>query len=524
VGVRAIIAICFVILIAVPLLFRPAPDARSSQDRDAAELIIITPHNEQIRFEFSRAFNAWHQQQYHQPVNVIWNVPGGTSEIRRMLEAQYSSAILSGATPGGNADLVFGGGSFEHSRLKKGVRIVSSDGSERYEPISAPVDFSTQCLGEMYGENHIGDDPLYDKDRFWFGLALSGFGIVFNRDSLASLGLQAPSRWDDLCDPRLINNVALVNPGQSGSITTAFEAILKRNGWEKGWCILHRAGANARYFSGSSLKPPIDVSQGNAAMGVCIDFFGRYESQVVQNMAGENRVGYIDPIGGSILDSDPISMLRGAPHPVLAKHFIEFCLSDRGQALWQFPRRGSDASPQDELGPLQFELRRLPIRRSMYERYADRMIDKVNPFDLVQPVEHPSPEYRDFIAPLFAAMVMDTHAQARQAWETICAQPEFSSSNGMLAADDVKDSRLRRMLELWELMPRVQGPDHQLLSLSDERVLGAIRAGWLKGGWASANLWPGQANPADVLRRDFADFFRQNYREIVDLGQQRHTE
>jgi ABC-type Fe3+ transport system substrate-binding protein len=175
-----------------------------------------------------------------------------------------------------------------------------------------------------------------------------------------------------------------VNPSQSGSITTAFEAILKRYGWIEGWRILRRMGANARYCSAASLKPPIDVSQGNAAVGVCIDFLGRFQAQALREAGDPDRLGSIDPRGGTTIDADPISMLRNAPHPETAKRFIEFCLTDEGQALWQFPRR--IANNTDRLGPERYELRRMPVRRAMYEKYADRFVDRVNPFEMVTPI------------------------------------------------------------------------------------------------------------------------------------------
>ena len=507
--VRIVIVACFVLLLAVPLLFRPEESSVTSS-ADALPVIIITPHNEQIRYEFGRAFNAWHQRRYGRPVNVLWSVPGGTSEIRKMLEAQFTAALDAGQQPGGNADLIFGGGSFEFGRFKKGVHVKTPDGAERDEPISAPVDFSDEWLKQTYGENRIGDDPLYDKDKYWFGLALSGFGIVYNRDVLRTIGVDDPKRWDDLCNPRLQGWVALVNPGQSGSVTTAFDAILKRNGWEQGWRILRRAGANSRYFSASALKPPIDVTHGDAAMGVCIDFFGRYQEQAMTEAGDPDRVGYIDPVGGSTIDVDPIAMLRNAPHPETARRFIEFCLSDEGQALWQFRKRTD--STDSELGPEKFELRRLPAVRSMYEKHMSQFIDQVNPFEMMTPVEHPNPNYRDFIAPLFAAMVMDNHRELKQAWKAITSHPAYGTNTS--------DPQLRKMLELFDAMPQIDGPDGEHYSLQDESALATLRDGWLRGQWKDQSLWNPQDAPVDVLRRRLGAFFRDNYRRIVQLADQ----
>ena len=172
---RIIVFGLFILVLAAPFLFRPAVDP---PPQDARRLIIITPHNEQIRTEFAAAFNLWHQEMHGEAVNVIYNVPGGTSEIRKMLESQFEAALERGIEPGGAADLVFGGGSYEHTVLKRGVD-VDVNGEVKNVSITVPVEFDSAWLRAIYGENDVGGTPLYDPELYWFGTALSGFGIVY---------------------------------------------------------------------------------------------------------------------------------------------------------------------------------------------------------------------------------------------------------------------------------------------------------------------------------------------------------
>ncbi|MCA9294975.1 MAG: extracellular solute-binding protein, partial [Phycisphaerales bacterium] len=457
-------------------------------------------------------------EHFGQRVNVVYNVPGGTSEIRKLLQAQYTADLQRGDTLGGDADLVFGGGSYEHDVLSKGVT-VNVEGTPTTVSISAPVDFDDAWLRDIYGDNIIGDITLYDPKHHWFGLALSGFGIVYNRDVLKDLGVDEPETWVSLCDPHLRGWIALVNPGQSGSVTTAFEAILKQKGWDEGWAILRRMGANARYFSASSLKPPTDVSQGDAAMGVSIDFYGRFQAQAVLASVGDDRVGYVDPPGVSTIDPDPISMLRGAPNPVLARRFIEFCLSDEGQALWQFRTAKDGQAQPDGMGPEQFELRRLPIRRSMYgnARYLERFVDNVNPFDLAAPMRYPDRNFRAFIPVLFASMTMESHEALRAAWTAIVEHEAYpADAKGLVRADDVDDPVLHRMLEAFDAFPTIRTPEGEQWSLGDVERLGDIKAGWLRGGWRGKGLWPAAASPEDILRKEFGVFYRAQYERIAE--------
>lgn len=498
-------------LIGVPLLMQPGT---ADAGAGAEQLIIITPHNEQIRHEFELAFESWHLREHGAAVNVVWSVPGGTSEIRKMLIAQWESALEAGEPVGGNADLVFGGGSYEHELLKREVTVTVA-GEERSASISAPIELDRAWLEETYGDNRVGDLPIYDEDRHWFGTALSGFGIVYNRDVLARLGLADPTAWHDLCDPALRGWLALVNPGQSGSVTTAFDAILQRRGWAEGWQILRRAAANSRYFSASALKPPIDVAHGDAAMGVCIDFYGRYEVQALAVSGSPDRLGYVDPPGETLIDPDPISMLANAPRPELAERFVRFALSPAGQALWQFR---ADDRRADGLGPDTFELRRLPVLRSIYRDHFDRLVDRVNPYEIARPVDAPNRYMRAFIAPLFAALAMDCHDELVGAWTAIVTHPAYpTDAVEPVTAADVTDPVLRAMLERFDSFPAVPAPAGPAPSLADPDDLQAIRDGWLRDGWAADGLWHPQDRGGDALQRRLVRHYRALYAEVAAM-------
>ncbi|MFO0829638.1 MAG: extracellular solute-binding protein [Phycisphaerales bacterium] len=529
-----------VLLLLVLALLLGVPTALARRDRggtasgDARRLVIFTPHNEQIRQEFGDAFARWHEAKYGERVEVSWRQPGGTSEIRKVLESAYLADLKRGdGKIGGNGDLLFGGGSYEFTQMSKELAVETADG-KRTTTVLAPVALDTAILDEVYGKGVdgkpplIGDVPIYDAKGMWYGAALSGFGIVYNPALLASLGAPMPTRWADLGNPRLREWVVLVNPAQSGSVTTAFEAILQRHGWQEGWRILRRMAANARSFAASAPKAPTDVSLGDAAAGVCIDFYGRYQAQAMMDagprpslapaaVGAVPRVGYVDPAGETVIDPDPIAMLRGAPNPELAKRFMEFVLSREGQSLWQFRAKSRlGERPHDELGPEQYELRRMPVRRDLYAHDLDRFVDRVDPWKIATAVENPDKNYRAFLPSIFVAMAIDNRAGLRAAWNAIVDHPAYPRTADLVTAADVDDPTLKSMLEHFDAMPIVAGPDGTSFDLGEVRTLAAVRDGWLKGGWAKDNLWPSDALPAEVLRTRMTAFFRDQYRAIVE--------
>jgi ABC-type glycerol-3-phosphate transport system substrate-binding protein len=118
----------------------------------------------------------------------------------------------------------------------------------------------------------------------------------------------------------------------------------------------------------------LDIAMGDAAAGMCVDFYGRFQSETPG--AGKGRLAFITPHGGTAVDTDPIGLFRGAPHPELATAFIEFVLSREGQKLWSF-RVGTPG------GPERYALRRLPILPDLYAPAFDalRSDPGENPYD-----------------------------------------------------------------------------------------------------------------------------------------------
>lgn len=435
-------------VLGVPFVMRPR--STSAHSGASQRLVIVTPHIQQIRDEFGLAFSKWHQQIHGTPVEIDWRLPGGTSEIIKQLEAQYTSAIKRGEIkPDGSCapgtigfDLMFGGGSFDHGRLKTGVSVKTPPASAGEKPgeiklsMSIPAGFPQDFLEGCFGENVIGSGTLYDPEQHWIGVALSSFGIVYSRDVYEDLGLPEPQSFEELCRPELVGWLALADPRQSGSITTTFDSILASAGWERGWRTLREMCANARYFTNSSTKPPIDVSQGEAAAGLAIDFYGRGQAQSVLEPGAEDRsgrVGYVDPKGSVYVDADPVSLLRGGPSPELARRFIEFCLTPEAQALWQFPALNNPRSADnpvgasgERMGPRQNELRRMPARRDMYARYWTHFTDQVNPFELASTAR--TGAWRSAIGPMMGAFAIDTADEQRAAWRALLAarqDPDF---------------------------------------------------------------------------------------------------
>jgi len=459
-------------VLAIPFAARPRQHLVGG---GGESLVILTPHNEAVRYEFTRAFVAAMARKGRK-VQIDWRSPGGTSEITRYLVSEYASAFertwtgtlhrrwsakvaSAFASPddhlgntrdpeaaearrtflesnvGCGVDLLFGGGSVEAGLHAAAGRLVDAGIVSRHP--------------EMFGDNAIpeivGGEPFWDHGGRWIGTCLSGFGICFNRDSLERLGVpKLPDSWSALADPVYFGQVGLADPGKSGAVAKAFEMLIQEQmqsarrraeqagadpasldriatheGWQAAMRLIKRIAANARYFSDWASRVPVDVSKGDAAAGMCIDFYGRFQSEMTDETGRPGRMGFTLPKTGSSLSADAIGLLRGAPHRALAVEFMEFVLSESGQKIWSFRRGAPD-------GPERYSIQRLPLSPGLYAGKYDRY--RSDP--AIRPYEHA----RDFVyraawtAPLFRAisfvirvMCVDPGPELQQAYRALSA-------------------------------------------------------------------------------------------------------
>ncbi|MEM9414260.1 MAG: extracellular solute-binding protein [Planctomycetota bacterium] len=536
---KIVIVLLLVVIVGLPVLLRPGKgetgSLASSNKADAPRLVIFTPHNEQIRFELGQAYNRWRTEQGLPAVKFDWRSPGGTSDIRKSILSQYQAMIDRGADldEGIGADLFFGGGDYDHGKIAGGIKVTAGGNETMIRIVDDPL-IDDALFAAAFPAPRIGGERLYRRYTFvedgqdievlgWTGVTLSSFGIVYNRDVLERIGAEEPTTWSDLAAPEYRGWIALADPGHSGSIASTFNTLVKRQGWTQGWQTLRRTFANARYFTTSSSTVPNDVARGDAAAGMCIDFYARYQAGII----GGDRMGYADPIedgkSTTATTADPITLLRGAPEPDLAREFISWLLSTDAQGIWQraielTAGEGSGATG-DLVRPTRYELRRKPIRSDMYhdaERAAwvDREVD---PFPTAVPFPDATPNYFGAIAPITQAMAIDIHGELVAAWEALirASDPQHP-----------QHSRYAEMLALFDAMPEeltLTWPDAELaaqwqaIQLDPEHDRHGEVVATLNAFDAHLSALLDDKHLIEAKRIVWRKFFQNNYREVVRI-------
>jgi ABC-type Fe3+ transport system substrate-binding protein len=429
---------------------------------EVLELRIMTPHNQDIRHVFERAFADWHRQRFGKAVALTYLSPGsGTNDIVRYLRDLYGryrdaeGELLPEDQVDAGIDIVWGGGDYTFER--------------DFKPFLKPLALSPALLSEAFPTADLAGVALFDPAAAgggaprWVGVVLSSFGLIYAPEFYERLALPAPESWSDLARPELKGLLALADPTRSGSAAVAYMMVLQRamesaeqawlaahpeqgsearpeheqlesyrealaQGWKDGMRTLLLMAANARYFGDSGSRPCVDVGDAEAAAGVAIDFYAR----VFQEQIGKHRITYTAPRGATAFTPDPIGVLYGTrgERELLANRFVEFLLSRDGQRLWNLEAGQSPYVPRS--------LRRMPVRRDVY---GDRRgwADDESPFEAAQGFNLRQRWMRQLgrLVPIWAAAWIDGKPDLDRAYAAVLAvrEPERRESLRQRLAD-----------------------------------------------------------------------------------------
>ena len=242
----------------------------------------------------------------------------------------------------------------------------------------------------------------------WVGAAISSFGFTVNHDVLNQYGLEKPVRWSDLASPEFAETpepvVGIADPLRSTSNTRIYEIILQAYGWEQGWGVLTRLAANSKIYDASDAVREAVIA-GEIAVGITIDFYGYIA------MALNPATEYVIPQGESIVNADPIALVKGSQNKEAAIAFIRWVLSIEGQKIWLDERIN-----RMPVNPNVFDTPEGQQRSDLRELYQITLQNQGIVFDDERALKTElAMQY------FFRATLIDAQAELKQAWKAVVA-------------------------------------------------------------------------------------------------------
>lgn len=438
------------LLLALPFYFRKKEAQEVFTDDSGVDtVVVICAHNKTIRDEYEQAFGKWYMEKFGRKVRIDFRTPGGTSDITRYINDRFHAEFrfflekegvewkkeygdifadkrqknhpirrkFLNSDVGIGIDVFAGGGTFEHSRMADCGYAVDGGVKERHPEYFKHIPAA------------FGGDSIYHPEGKYYGVVMSTFGILYNRDRINELPDKTPpERWRDLGDRRFFNTIVLADPTKSGSANKCYEIIIQQcmadsgspqQGWRDGMNLLKRIFANARTITDSASRVAGDVGKGEAAAGTAIDTYGFTEELWSKRCLGESHVVYVMPKGGTAVGTDPVQILRGAPNRKVAEAFVDFLLSPEGQKLHAF-RAGTPGGPQKTT------LSRAPVSKELYEGENRQYLFKpdYNPYAPENTFDYQpklTGKYYTLLRQLIKCLMLDPHSEMREAWQTILA-------------------------------------------------------------------------------------------------------
>lgn len=194
------------------------------------------------------------------------------------------------------------------------------------------LDSYISAAAEDFLEPYISPDRkgiperFMDEKGYWTGISLGAVEILVNTEILARKQLPMPTSWEDLAKAVYKGEVLMATPSVSGTFYFMVAEILAQFGEEKGWALLEAIDRNVPYYSKRGAEPANKVSTGEAAIAVA-PFDTGYKL-----IADGHPLQAVLPTDGTPWYISPVAVFKGARNPEGAQAFVNWIISDKGQA------------------------------------------------------------------------------------------------------------------------------------------------------------------------------------------------
>jgi ABC-type Fe3+ transport system substrate-binding protein len=385
-------------------------------------IVIISPHRKTIQNEYVPAFTAWYKAKFKTDVSVEWIDQGGSNDDVKFIKSKFAANPKTSAI-----DVFWGGGTTTH------IEIANAKMADK-------LNLSAQLKKQL--PTAVGGVNLSNNEGTYISTALSSFGVFYNKPLLALEKTPEPTTWESLGSPKYKDKIVLTDSRKSGTASVMNHVILESLGWEKGWELLTTMGGNARQFTASSSDVIKSVVAGDAGATLAIDF---YALAKIGDL-GADKLGFALPAGKTIIEGDPVTILKGAPHRNVADRFVEYILSVEGQTLLMLPKGAAG-------GPVLETLGRLAVNSEAYKVTEGKRVNPINPNNAKGFLKYDSEKQaavRRVLDDLIGTQLIDSHKELREAWAKVIQAGAKPADIKALSKIPVTASELPALSAKWD--------------------------------------------------------------------------
>nr|PZN73070.1 MAG: iron ABC transporter substrate-binding protein [Bacillota bacterium] len=172
-------------------------------------------------------------------------------------------------------------------------------------------------------------DQFKDPNGYWTGIYVGLLGFGYNTKLMEEMGLTPPESWEDLLKPEFKGQIAVANPGSSGTSYTMLATIVQLMGEEEGIEYMKKLHEQVAQYPKSGTAPGQMAGRGEVLIGIS------FAHDIVKYAKEGMPLAVTFPKEGTGYEIGAVALIKGAPDEEAAKIFIDWALTKEAQELGQ---------------------------------------------------------------------------------------------------------------------------------------------------------------------------------------------
>lgn len=188
-----------------------------------------------------------------------------------------------------------------------------------------------QDLLEKYTPANAAEipDKYKDPNGYWNGVYVGALGFCSNAKVLKEKGVEVPTSWEALLDPKLKSQISTAHPSTSGTaFTTLWTQVVLRGGEDQALDYMKKMHSNVLQYTKSGTAPGQIAGRGEVAVGLVFS-----HDCVLYKEQGMTDLEVSFPAEGTGYEVGGVAVIKGGPNPAAAKAYANWALSAEAQEI-----------------------------------------------------------------------------------------------------------------------------------------------------------------------------------------------
>lgn len=195
------------------------------------------------------------------------------------------------------------------------------------------------------------DEQLKDSEGYWTGIYSEVLGFILDDRFFDERGITKPATWDDLLKEDFEEQIAVANPGSSGTAFLLLSGYVQKLGEDEGLEYMKQLDRSIKQYTKSGSAPAMSAGLGESPIGITFLHNGLRHIE-----EGFENISVVAPEDGTWSSIAAVGIIEGAPELEAAKTFVDWALTKEAQEIgqqfgsYQFPT-SPDAKVPEQAEP-----------------------------------------------------------------------------------------------------------------------------------------------------------------------------